>query len=76
MSERIIKPVTFDGKITIPKELRNEFKIDDYVELIRIDDGILIKTLEVNPEYLKKLEKIKKEKGIIGKDSQDLEKII
>ncbi len=31
---------------------------------------------EVNPEYLKKLEKIKKQKGIVCKDHQDLEKIL
>lgn len=75
MTERIIRPITTDGKITLPKELRIKFGFVDYVEIIDIETGVLIKPLNVNPEYIKKLEKIKKQKGIIGKDAQDLEKI-
>lgn len=43
MAERIIKPMTSDGKITIPKELREKYNLKDYVEIVEADDGILIK---------------------------------
>ncbi|NJD54199.1 MAG: AbrB/MazE/SpoVT family DNA-binding domain-containing protein [Candidatus Methanoperedens sp.] len=43
MVERIIKPMTTDGKITIPKELREEYNLKDYVEIVKAKDGILIK---------------------------------
>lgn len=44
MSERIIRPLSYDGKVTIPKELRQKHKLIDYVEIIDSDNGIFIKT--------------------------------
>lgn len=45
MGERIIRPITSDGKITIPKELREKFNLKDYVEIEETlcNKGILIK---------------------------------
>ncbi len=45
MAERIIRPITSDGKITIPKELREKFDLKDYVEIseTHCSQGILIK---------------------------------
>ncbi|MCX9011769.1 MAG: AbrB/MazE/SpoVT family DNA-binding domain-containing protein [Candidatus Methanoperedens sp.] len=43
MAERIIRPVTSDGKITIPKELRDEYGFKDYVEIVKTKEGLLIK---------------------------------
>ncbi len=35
--------MTSDGKITIPKELRDEYNLEDYVEIVKLKEGILIK---------------------------------
>ena len=43
MAERIIRPVTSDGKVTIPKEFREKYDLKDYVEIEDTGDGILIK---------------------------------
>jgi len=45
MSEIIIQPITSDGKITIPEELREKFNLKDYVEIVEThcSQGILIK---------------------------------
>lgn len=43
MADRIIRPITSDGKITIPKEFREKYKLKDYVEIVEIKDGLLIK---------------------------------
>ncbi|MCL7412612.1 MAG: AbrB/MazE/SpoVT family DNA-binding domain-containing protein [ANME-2 cluster archaeon] len=43
MAERLIRPMTSDGKITIPKELREKHNLKDYVEFLDTKDGILIK---------------------------------
>ena len=45
MVERVIKPVTKEGRVTIPKELREEYNIKDYVEIIKTKEGLLIKAL-------------------------------
>jgi AbrB family looped-hinge helix DNA binding protein len=47
MAERIITPITSDGKIAIPKELREKFNLEDYVEIeeTHCNKGILIKKL-------------------------------
>jgi AbrB family looped-hinge helix DNA binding protein len=45
MAERIIRPVNKEGRVTIPKELRAKFKINDYVEFEETEDGLLIKPL-------------------------------
>ena len=44
MAESVI-PITSDGKITIPKELREKFDLKDYVKIEETlcDKGILIK---------------------------------
>ncbi len=44
MAERIIRPITSDGKITVPKELREKYKLKDYVEFVEIKEGLLIKS--------------------------------
>jgi len=48
MPERIISPISQDGKITIPKELREKFNLKDYVEIAEThcNRGILIKKVE------------------------------
>ncbi len=43
MAERIINPVTKEGRVTIPKKLREKHSIKDYVEIIDTKEGILIK---------------------------------
>ncbi len=43
MVERIIRPITSDGKITVPKELREKYKLKDYVEFAETPQGLLIK---------------------------------
>jgi AbrB family looped-hinge helix DNA binding protein len=43
MAERIIRPLTEEGRVTIPKELREKYNLKDYVEIVEADDGILIK---------------------------------
>ncbi len=45
MAEVIISPITSDGKITIPRELREQFNLKDYVEIAETHcgQGILIK---------------------------------
>lgn len=43
MAERIIKPIGSDGKVTIPKDMRKEYELKDYVEISRAKEGILIK---------------------------------
>ncbi len=45
MAERVIKSVTKEGRVTIPKELREEYSIKDYVEIVKIKEGLLIKAL-------------------------------
>lgn len=45
MVERIIRQLTKEGRVTIPKELREEFDLKDYVEIIRIKEGVLVKKL-------------------------------
>ncbi len=45
MTERIIRPITKDGKVTIPKELREKYKLKGYVEFVEIREGFLIKAL-------------------------------
>ena len=45
MAERIIRPLTAEGRVTIPKELRGKHDLKDYVEIIDTDEGILIKAL-------------------------------
>ncbi len=44
MAEKIIRPITEEGRLTIPKELRGKYHLKDYVEIIEADDGILIKS--------------------------------
>lgn len=44
MAERIIRPITSDGKVTIPKEFRKKYNFEDYVEIEDTGAGILIKT--------------------------------
>lgn len=46
MVERIIRPLSSCGKVTIPKDIRIEYQFKDYVEFIPEKDGILIKPLE------------------------------
>ena len=46
MGERIIRPITKDGKVTIPKQLREKYRIKDYVVFIESEEGILIKPLD------------------------------
>lgn len=43
MAERIIRPITSDGKVTIPKEFREKYNFKDYVEIVDIGDGIIVK---------------------------------
>ena len=45
MADRIIKPMSSEGKITIPKELRTKYNLKDYVEVVDTEEGILIKPL-------------------------------
>ena len=45
MAERIIRPLTAEGRLTIPKELRGKYNLKDYVEIIDTEDGIIIKPL-------------------------------
>lgn len=58
MNERIgiIKEVDNLGRLVIPKEMRETFKLDKSVELVITKDGILIR----NPKY-KLIEKAKVE---------------
>jgi|Deesub1362A_J573_1020465.scaffolds.fasta_scaffold02647_9 AbrB family looped-hinge helix DNA binding protein len=46
MAERIIRPITKDGKVTVPKKLREKYRIKDYVVFVESDEGILIKPLD------------------------------
>ena len=48
MEETIIRPITSDGNITIPKELMEKFNLKDYVEIVEThcSQGILIKKHE------------------------------
>ena len=43
MAERILRPLTAEGRVTIPKELREKHNLKDYVEIFDTEDGILIK---------------------------------
>ena len=43
MAERILRPLTAEGRVTIPKELRKKHNLKDYVEILDTEDGILIK---------------------------------
>jgi len=45
MSETIIMPISSDGEIIIPKELREKFNLKEYVEIVEThcNQGILIK---------------------------------
>jgi len=45
MPEKIIKPITSDGKITIPKEFIEKYNLKNYVEIeeTRCYRGIIIK---------------------------------
>jgi len=43
MAERIIRPLTAEGRVTIPKEFREKYNLKDYVEIEDTGDGILIK---------------------------------
>ncbi len=45
MAERIIRPVNEEGRVTIPKELREKYQIRDYVEFKETKEGLLIKAL-------------------------------
>ncbi len=45
MAERIIRLVNKEGRVTIPKELRAKYKINDYVEFEETEEGLLIKPL-------------------------------
>lgn len=45
MAERIIRPVNKEGRVTIPKELRAKYKINDYVEFEETKEGLLIRPL-------------------------------
>lgn len=44
MTERIIRPLNDEGRVTIPKELREKHKLKDYVEMVDTEEGVLIKT--------------------------------
>ncbi len=48
MAEIIIRPITPDGKITIPPELMDKFNLKDFVTLeeTHCNQGILIKKFE------------------------------
>ena len=43
----IIKEIDKLGRIVIPKEMRERLKLDEQVEVLLTDEGILIR----NPEY-------------------------
>lgn len=43
MAEKIIIPITKEGRITIPKDLREKHDLKGYIEIIDIKDGITIK---------------------------------
>ena len=43
----IIKEVDRLGRIVIPKELRDRFRLSEYVEIVATEQGIVIR----NPEY-------------------------
>ena len=47
MSIGIKKEIDRLGRLVIPKEMRELFKLDDVVELVLTPDGILVR----NPEY-------------------------
>ena len=44
----IIKGVDKLGRIVIPKEIRNVFKIDKEVEIVLTSEGVLLR----NPKYI------------------------
>lgn len=39
----IIKPVSKDGKITIPKKLREKYKLENYVEIVEKKEGVIVR---------------------------------
>ncbi len=66
MVERIIRPITSDGKITVPKELREKYKLKDYVEFAETPQGLIIKAhqriiMELTKEDITQIKKLIKE---------------
>lgn len=46
MVKKIIKPITLDGKVTLPKVLREKYDMKDYIEIIDSGEGLTIKKLK------------------------------